>query len=124
MVRAMTPNNLPKGSTLRRPSGKPLEIFHVGMIPRGDTVQTYLDEGWSLGIACKDCPRLVEWTPEDLQERFAPATPIVQIARKLTCSGPSGCGSERIAVFPHSRRNDLEQLERDEAERKRQGHLF
>jgi hypothetical protein len=66
-------------------------------------VRTYLARGYSLAICCKDCPRIIEWTPTVLERRFGETLGlgIVDIARRLKCTGAEGCGSGRIAVFPH-----------------------
>ncbi len=89
-------------STLKRPPAKLLLRFHIGQIGN-DTVRTYLTKGWSLAICCKDCPRLIEWTPAELERRFGERLDlrIADIAKRLTCSGDEGCGSRDIAVFPH-----------------------
>lgn len=90
----------PEGSTIALPDAKRLSAFKLSMINE-DRVRVYLEKGWSLGIACKDCLRLVEWTPADLMRKFKPETRIYDIAKRLTCAGDDGCGSHRIAVFPH-----------------------
>ncbi len=89
-------------TTLKRPAAKLLERFHVGQIG-DDTVRTYLEKGFSLAIACKDCPRLIEWTPPELQRRFGDRLDlkIADIAERLACTGDGGCGSHDVAVFPH-----------------------
>ena len=98
----MTDRITPQGSTIQRPSTKELSRFSLRDI-RDDKIRDYLEKGWSLGICCQDCPRLVEWTPFDLQQRFGerPDTRIVEIAKRLSCAGEGGCGSKKIAVFPH-----------------------
>jgi hypothetical protein len=89
-------------STLKPPPRKALAAFRLSQIG-DDTVATYLEQGWSLAICCQDCARLVEWTPPMLIARFGEAndTPIAAIAERLACAGETGCGSRRIAVFPH-----------------------
>jgi hypothetical protein len=89
-------------STLKRPEAKYLLRFHAGQVG-DDTIATYLENGWSLAICCKDCPRMVEWTPQDLQQRFGDRLQlkIADLVPRLTCTGPEGCGSHEIAVFPH-----------------------
>jgi hypothetical protein len=90
-------------STLKRPPAKALQRFHVGQVG-DDTVRTFLTCGWSLAICCKECPRLIEWTPRELQERFGAtlALRIDELAKRLSCAGDEGCGSRDIAVFPHA----------------------
>jgi hypothetical protein len=90
-------------STLTRPSAKLLSNFHLGQVGE-DTVATYLAAGWSLAICCRNCPRLVEWTPPELQAKFGdrPNLRIADIAARFTCSGADGCGSHDVAVFPHA----------------------
>lgn len=89
-------------STLRPPPRKALQAFHLGQVG-GDTVATYLGNGWSLAICCKACERLIEWTPADLVARFGVRNfpRIADIVPRLVCSGEGGCGSRDIAVFPH-----------------------
>ena len=89
-------------STLKRPPEKLVQkakLSHIG----DDTVRTFLTNGYSLAICCKDCPRVVEWTPPQLLERFSSKLDvgIAQLAERLSCSGEGGCGSHKIAVFPH-----------------------
>ena len=57
-------------SSLKRPPKKHLQHFDLAKIDRGDTIRTYLERGYSLAICCKDCPRLVEWTPPELEKRY------------------------------------------------------
>ncbi len=89
-------------STIKRPPEKLISRAYAAQAG-ADTVRTYLMNGWSLGIACKNCPRLVEWTPSDLLERFGDRLDlrIALLVPKLACSGPDGCGSREVAVFPH-----------------------
>jgi hypothetical protein len=93
---------MPHRSTLKRPPAKALVRFHVGQVG-DDTVRTYLENGFSLAICCKDCPRLIEWTPHEMEARFGGKLQlrIADIASRLTCAGEEGCGSHDIAVFPH-----------------------
>lgn len=87
-------------STLRRPPThllKAFKISHVG----NDTIRSYLQNGRSLAICCKDCPRMIEWTPPELERRFPLQTRIADIAARLSCSGPGGCGAKEVAVFEH-----------------------
>ncbi len=94
------PNNPP--STLKRPPDALIRRFHLGQVG-ADTVGTFLTKGYSLAICCRACPRLIEWTPEDLLEKFGQRTQlkIADIASRLSCSGDEGCGSKDVAVFPH-----------------------
>jgi hypothetical protein len=89
-------------STLKPPPRKALLAFHVGQVGT-DTVETYLEKGWSLAICCKACERLVEWTPPELARRFADPgrVKMAAIVERLACAGEGGCGSREIAVFPH-----------------------
>lgn len=89
-------------STISRPPAKALQAFQAGQAGE-DTILIYLMKGFSLGICCKDCPRLVEWTPHDLTQRFGDrlGVRIADLAPRLSCTGDDGCGSRRIAVFPH-----------------------
>jgi hypothetical protein len=68
-----------------------------------DTVRTYLERGYSLAICCKDCPRMIEWTPPELERRFGDCLNlrIADLAEKLSCRGEGGCGHSEVAVFPH-----------------------
>ena len=101
-MQRMTPtSNAP--STLTRPPPRLLQHFHLGQIG-DDTIRTYLERGFSLAICCKECPRLVEWTPPELERRFGktPGLRIADLAARLTCArSAGGCGGEDIAVFPH-----------------------
>lgn len=89
-------------STLKRPREQLIRRFHLGQVGN-DTVRTFLMKGYSLAICCKDCPRCLEWTPEDLVKKFGDRSHvrIADIAARLSCSGEEGCGSKEIAVFPH-----------------------
>lgn len=89
-------------STLRRPTDRLLQRFRIADIG-DDTIGVFLTKGYSLAICCRDCPRLIEWTPHDLNTRFGdrPHLRIADLAGRLTCSGEDGCGSHDIAVFPH-----------------------
>lgn len=89
-------------STLKRPPAKAVQRFHPGQAG-ADTIRTFLASGFSLAICCKACPRLVEWTPPDLERRFSDHLDlrIADLAPKLACVGEGGCGSREIAVFPH-----------------------
>lgn len=89
-------------STLKRPPKAALQRFHAGQVG-DDTIETYLAKGWSLGICCRACERLVEWTPPDLMERFGDriGLRLAVLVERLACSGDEGCGAREIAVFPH-----------------------
>jgi hypothetical protein len=89
-------------STLERPDAK--LIRHFGLWQVGDdTIRTYLEKGYSLGICCRDCPRTIEWTPPDLLRRFEKQLdlPLKTLVPRLSCAGEDGCGSRDVAVFPH-----------------------
>jgi len=92
----------PLRSTIKRPPEKWIASAYANQAG-ADTVRTYLQNGWSLGIACKKCPRLVEWTPPELAERSSGRLDvrIADLIPRLSCSGPEGCGSREVAVFPH-----------------------
>jgi hypothetical protein len=90
-------------SSLKRPPKKLLQNFDLDKIDRDDTIRAYLERGYSLAICCKDCPRLIEWTPPDLEQRFGERLDlrIRDLAARLTCAGEVGCGSRNVAVYPH-----------------------
>jgi hypothetical protein len=96
----MTPLN--SASTLERPPDRLLKTFKIAQIGN-DTVRTYLRRGFSLPICCRDCPRLIEWTPPELERRFGDRLDlrIADLAERLSCSGAGGCGAKDVAVFPH-----------------------
>ena len=91
-----------RSSSLKAPPAKALERFHIGQIG-DDTVGSYLSRGYSLAICCRDCRRLIEWAPPELEARFGtrPGLRIADLAERLACKEEGGCGSDRIAVFPH-----------------------
>lgn len=93
----------PKSSTLKRPAPHLLRQFRAGGDMQRDTIRLYLENGWSLAVCCCDCPRIVEWTPPELAERFAGKleTTIGSLVRRVACKGDGGCGSKAIALFPH-----------------------
>ncbi|MGH1558244.1 hypothetical protein ACRAWD_11430 [Caulobacter segnis] len=64
---SQVPNRPP--STLKRPLEALIRRFHLGQVGN-DTVRTFLTKGYSLAICCRECPRIIEWTPEDLLEKF------------------------------------------------------
>ena len=90
-------------STLERPPEKMLQRFRFDMDMPRDTIRLYLEKGWSLAVCCCDCPRIVEWTPPDLAERFAGKldTTIAAVLARVACKGEGGCGSKNVALFPH-----------------------
>jgi hypothetical protein len=89
-------------STVRRPPAKLLQSFHIGQIG-DDTIRVFLTCGWSLAICCRECPRVVEWTPPELLARFGDRLDlrIADLVPRLSCKGDEGCGSRDVAVFPH-----------------------
>ncbi|OHB26260.1 MAG: hypothetical protein A2790_20045 [Phenylobacterium sp. RIFCSPHIGHO2_01_FULL_69_31] len=89
-------------SSLKPPPKAALQRFHAGQVG-DDTVETYLAKGWSVGICCKACERLVEWTPPELAARFEgrEGLRIADLVPRLTCKGEDGCGSNEVTVFPH-----------------------
>lgn len=90
-------------STLKRPTAKQLARFRIEDAGQ-DTVGLYLARGWSLAICCRACPRLAEWTPPELEQRFGDRLDarIADIGAWLSCRGDGGCGSRDVAVFPHA----------------------
>lgn len=95
-------NRLHPQSTLQRPHDQLLKGFKASDVG-ADTVAKYLREGWSLAICCRDCPRLIEWTPPELEVMFASRLDlrIADLAARLSCKGEGGCGAQDVAVFPH-----------------------
>lgn len=89
-------------STLRRPQEHLIRRFHAGMAG-ADTIRTFLESGFSLAICCQECPRMIEWTPPELERRFGDRLNlrIADLVSRLSCSGDEGCGSRGVAVFPH-----------------------
>jgi len=89
-------------STLKPPPKKALDRFHVGQVG-DDTIETFLKNGFSLAICCRDCKRLTEWTPPELAQRFNAKLRlrVADLCERLVCTGDEGCGSHDIAVFPH-----------------------
>jgi hypothetical protein len=89
-------------SKLVRPADHLLERFHAGQAGE-DRIADYLANGWSLAICCKACPRIVEWTPPELAQRFGERHDlrIADLAVRLACTGEGECGARDIAVFPH-----------------------
>ena len=72
-------------------------------IPPTETVEVFLEAGFSLVVCCRACKRLVEMPPPMLAERFAGKfdTNIADIQRRLVCRGNEGCGSSDVVVYPH-----------------------
>ena len=85
----------------KRPAERLIRSFRTAMVG-ADTIGDYLAAGHSLVICCKVCPRIVEWTPPELERRFG-ATPQLRLSSlvpRLGCMGVDGCGSKEVAVFP------------------------
>lgn len=99
-IHNMLATNIPK--TLKRPPDKYIRAFKPRMV-EGHTVGDLVGQGWSLGICCRHCPRVVEWTPPELESRFAGklGLKLADLLPKLACSGPDGCGSLDVAIFPY-----------------------
>ena len=99
----LTTETLPPGlpTTLKRPEEKTIRSFKPWMIG-GDTIGTLLDNGWSLGICCRDCPRTIEMKPEAIEARFGAyrGLRLVDLLPKLSCGKPIGCGSTDMVLFP------------------------
>ena len=93
----------PKASSLKRPEARLLRQVRLDRQMQRDTIRTFLENGWSLAVCCCDCPRIVEWTPSDLAERFDGKfdTTIADLVGRVACKGDGGCGSKNIALFPH-----------------------
>ena len=94
---------LPPGlpTTLKRPEEKTIRSFRPSMAG-ADTIGTFLDNGWSLGICCRNCPRTIEMKPEAIEARFGAyrGLRLVDLLPKLSCGKPIGCGSTDIVLFP------------------------
>lgn len=92
-------------TSLKRPDQKLIDKFRPDMVDvaGANTVGALVDKGFSLVICCKACPRMVEWSPADLEEKFADrlGLRLFDLVPRLTCSGPEGCGHKEVAVFPH-----------------------
>src|SRR5580698_6399192 len=87
---------------IRLEHNKAINRYHHGLIDRHDTIRTYLNLGASLIVCCRCCPRMIEWTPDDLRARFGDRLDfrIYDLATRLRCTGEDGCGSKDVAVFP------------------------
>jgi hypothetical protein len=70
---------------------------------RQNTIGTLLDNGWSLGVCCRHCPRTIEMKPEAIEERFGAYRdmPLGNLLPKLVCGEPQGCGSTDMVLFPY-----------------------
>ncbi len=84
-------------------------MCHVGMLGER-TIGRLLEQGFSLIICCKNCPRIIEWTPPELELRFADrlGLQLADLVTRLSCTGEDGCGSRDIAVFPQLYEGDWE----------------
>lgn len=89
-------------STLKRPAEKLILRFDVWQV-KDRTIRSYLEKGFSLAICCKHCPRMIEWTPPQLFQKFDGKLDLqlADLVPRLSCSGDAGCGSKEVAVFPH-----------------------
>ena len=83
---------------------KMLQRSRTDLRMQKDTIQLYLEKGWSLAVCCCHCPRIVEWAPPDLAEGFASKldTTISAVLARVACKGEGGCGSKNVALFPHA----------------------
>lgn len=100
------PPDLP--TTLKRPEEKAIRSFKPWMIGN-DTIATLLDNGWSLGICCRHCPRTLEMKVEEIEARFGAyrGLRLVDLLPKLTCGEPKGCGSSDMMLFPWKEKPSL-----------------
>lgn len=89
-------------STLERPDQHLIDRFDLWQV-RGRTIRRLVAKGFSLAICCKRCPRMIEWTPQDLLDKFGAQLdlPLTDLVPRLSCTGAEGCGSKEVAVFPH-----------------------
>lgn len=89
-------------STLKRPDQHLIDRFDVWQV-KDRTIGCLVAKGFSLAICCKRCPRMIEWTPQDLLDKFATKLdlPLADLVPRLACTGEDGCGSKDVAVFPH-----------------------
>lgn len=96
----MTPSVVP--STLKRPDQKLISRFDVWQV-KDRTIRGFLEEGFSLAICCKACPRMIEWTPPELLAKFEGKLDLrlADLVPRLSCTGEEGCGFREVAVFPH-----------------------
>ena len=87
---------------LKRPDEALIRKFQLRHL--GDrTISYHLEKGYSLAICCRDCPRLIAWTPPELLQRFETRLDLklTDLVPRLACTGEGGCGSHYIAVFPY-----------------------
>ncbi len=109
---------LPPGlpTTLKRPEEKAIRSFKPWMIGN-DTIATLLDNGWSLGVCCRDCPRTIEMKVEEIEARFGAyrGLRLVDLLPKLTCGAPKGCGSTDMVLFPWKEKPARTKLKIEEA---------
>src|ERR1700748_357252 len=93
---------LPPGqpTRLKRPEEKAIRSFKPWMIGK-DTIGTLLDNGWSLGICCRHCPRTIEMKPEAIEARFGAyrGLRLIDLLPKLECGTDKGCGSKEMVLF-------------------------
>jgi len=89
-------------STLQRPDDKLIARFGLWQVGE-NTIRTYLEKAYSLGICCRNCRRTIEWTPPELLKRFGHQLdlPLKELVPNLACTGEEGCGVKDVAVFPH-----------------------
>lgn len=98
-VPAAAPAAPPQGP--KRPPKRMIDAFRPAMI-QDDDIAWLVRRGMSLVICCRNCPRMVEWTPADLAGRFAGkgGVKLRALHPRLSCSGPDGCGAGDVALFP------------------------
>ena len=86
---------------LERPADRLIQKFEVWQV-KDRTIRGLLDKGFSLAICCKACPRMIEWTPPELLQKFETKLDLrlADLVPRLSCSGDEGCGSKEVAVFP------------------------
>jgi hypothetical protein len=89
-------------STLERPEERLIQKFDVWQV-KDRTIRSFLAKGFSLAICCKQCPRMIEWTPPELLAKFEGKLDLqlADLVPRLSCTGEEGCGSKEVAVFPH-----------------------
>jgi hypothetical protein len=88
---------------LRRPAEYLLRKWRGGTPEmREETITSYLKAGNSLCLCCLDCPRIIQWTPPALAQRFEGKlhTTIADLVGRVACKGEGGCRSKNIALFP------------------------
>jgi hypothetical protein len=87
---------------LERPADRLIQKFDVWQV-KDRTIRGLLEKRFSLAICCKACPRMIEWTPPDLLQKFETKLDLrlADLVPRLSCSGDEGCGSREVAVFPH-----------------------